>query len=684
MPRLSEVTGTNRRKLSEVQAAEPPAARAANPPPSATPALPQPSLFGLSSDFKERSGLSAFEMLAGAGKDMFGSRMGAAEYLAGKSGGRALLGSDDSPLVQLQDGTQYRLNNPGLDSTDVGNVAGNVAALWSPASWINRFNQTKGLGLLGRMGTQGGGLAAADSGLQALFNRGQVDPIRTGATALGGGLGELVGPLVARGADAIRRGLTSGQTRQEAAQALAREIGLQNPNAEQLARLGGAADEIAAGTDPRTVLGREEFGFIYTQGQRAKDPVRARELLTREEGLRQSPGGSPAFELAGRRNADSLTTALDSFRSKWGATADTPAGLAQDAAERVSGQANDLRGRIGTAYDNAATGTRAAIDAASIRALPDRLAQSVRDFAPNATTTPATARTLEQLQNQTSMILKGGEGANVRGVTLNALETQRRILGHNLDAAANKADRTAMGALKREFDGWLDEAVDSALVSGDPAALEALKNARGLRAEYGRRFEGGADSDKFIAGLLNGSKTPEELVNIALGASSVSKAGGARFIERLRVAAANDPAVMGNLRTAHFMRLTRDGSGKPLEAGRIVRNIAATDYGNASVVHALYSPKEWAEVQRLATALEPLVLKGDLARTSGTTERLLRQLYQKVGGQLPFIGNSLRGIGDTVDSVQAGKLVNSPLLPQYRADPSLNATTAAGFGDWQR
>ena len=163
MPRLSEVTGTKRRKLSEVQAAGPSGARAAEPLPSAAPAaLPQPSLFGLSSDFKERSGLSAFEMLAGAGKDMFGSRMGAAEYLAGKSGGRALLGSDDSPLVQLQDGTQYRLNNPGLDSTDVGNVAGNVAALWSPASWINRFNQTKGLGLLGRMGTQGGGLAAAD------------------------------------------------------------------------------------------------------------------------------------------------------------------------------------------------------------------------------------------------------------------------------------------------------------------------------------------------------------------------------------------------------------------------------------------------------------------------------------------------------------------------------------------
>ncbi len=166
-------------------------------------------------------------------------------------------------------------------------------------------------------------------------------------------------------------------------------------------------------------------------------------------------------------------------------------------------------------------------------------------------------------------------------------------------------------------------------------------------------------------------------MNIALGASQVSKAGGARFIERLRVAANNDPQVMDGLRAAHFTRLTRGNNGEPLQPGQILRNIRTTEYNNASVLKALYSPDEWRQVQRLADALEPMVAKGDFARTSGTGERLMRMMFQRGAGGLPLVGPLVEGFTSGVQGVQAARAVRGPVRPVLRTPGEVPAAGAA-------
>lgn len=170
-----------------------------------------PSLFRLDSDFRKRSGVGAGDMLWAAAKDMFGSRQGAAEYLAKESGGA--VGADDrgEPVLSLPGGQAYRLNDPGIDSTDAANVAGNVAAFMTPAGWANRVAQARNAGTLGRAALQGGALAATDAGLQTAFE-GAIDPTRTALVGLSGAGGELVaGGLrgmagrAAQGLDPIRQ-----------------------------------------------------------------------------------------------------------------------------------------------------------------------------------------------------------------------------------------------------------------------------------------------------------------------------------------------------------------------------------------------------------------------------------------------------------------------------------------------
>lgn len=653
----------------------------------ATQPEPRPSLFRLDSDFRDRTGVSMPAMLGAAAKDMFGSREGAAEYLAERAGGTVEQDERGEPVLRLPDGTSYRLNDPGLDSTDVGNVAGNVAAFWTPAAWAARFAKARQLGLLGRMGLQGAAAGTTDVALQLGFNDGEVDPVRTAAATVGGAGGEAVGTGLAvvgrRGVNAFNE--LSGRNVARA-EDLLRQQGVA-PTAESAQQLAAKIPELEAGANPNALIGAQRYGFTYTQGQRATDPKQQFSLLSQEELLRQSPAGGQVLRDAATRNAGQLENALTGITTQVGGkSAATPAELATGAASRLRGQADDLDARISDAYTAAGAGNRTAVSIDAVRGLPRMLRTSVADFAPNPDTTPVAARTLSQIDEATKALLARGEegGGNVAGVTLKALETQRRILNNNINAATNNADRAAMVKIKREFDAWMDEAVDTALVSGDAGALETMKQARALRAEFGRRFEGNTESDKFIAGLLSGSRTPEELVNIALGASQVSKAGGARFIERLRTAAGDDPEVIGNLRAAHLMRLTRGNDGQPLAMGQIVRNVRTTDYNNASIVKALYSPEQWAEIRRLASALEPLVAKGDFARTSGTSERMARMLFSRMGGGLPIIGEMVKGVGEGMNVVRAQRALSQPLRLPGMSGPTAPAVVAAGVADGRR
>jgi len=636
-------------------------------------------MFALDSDIDEDTPLHAGHALVASAKDMFGSQRSVAEYVAEKSGGRVARTSDGGYGVILPDGREYRVNEEGLDSADVANVAGNIAAAFLPAAWAGRVAKARNVGTVGRMGLQGAVAGGQDAAMHAAAT-GEVDAERAALSAGGAGLGELAGTGLSAASSKLGQmaRVRSGANRQSALATL-QAAGIDQPSPNMLAQVAPQMEQVRLGADPRAVLGEAEYGFQYTMGQRLTDPARKHAQLSQEEVLRQSPGGAAAFRNVEEANRSRLDEALAGMGTRLGGgNAATPGELVQGAAGRLRQQADELKSQVDDAYAGVRGAETVAVSRDAVGAVPDRLRAAVRDFDINPSTTPAASRALDQVRAATSSVL-GNQ--NVRGVTLRALESQRRILSNAIGSAANPTDRAAVSAIKREFDGWMDEAIDTALVTGDPGALAQLKEARALRAEFARRFEGGKDADRFITGLLDGSRTPEELMNIALGASQVSKAGGARFIARLRTAANDDPAVMGGLRAAHLARLTRGANGETLTPGQIVRNIRSTEYTNASVVRALYSPGEWLEIRRLASALEPMIAKGDFARSSGTAERLMRAMGVNVGG-LPLIGGVLQVTKGVRDTLGAQKAVGGQLKPYNQGRPIEAAAGGATLEEW--
>lgn len=621
---------------------------------------PNASLFRADSDFREKSGAGVGQMLWAAAKDMFGSREGAAKYLAENVGGKVGRDANGQPVLTLKDGTAYLLNDDGFDTTDAANIAGNVAAFASPAGWVGRAAQARNVGLGGRLALQAATAGATDAGLQAATSEGSVDPMRVLASTAGGAGGEVVGSGIGAGINKLATLSRSGSAQTVARNALQ---DLEAPvTAESINRLSALAPQIRAGANQNALLGQSEYGLRYTLGQRMTDPTAQFRQLSREEVLRQSPGGGGQFREMETANRDSIGNALTGLTERLGGgVAQSPGEMAGGAAEGLRQQAGALKSQIGDAYDAVRNASTTSVAPEAIAEVPRRLAQSVRDFDVNPQTMPAAARALQQISEASEGILQNPSGGQVKGVTLRALEAQRRILNAAVGSATNASDRSAVQAIKREFDGWMDEAIEKSLTTGDAQALDLLKTARGLRAEYGRRFEGGADSDKFIQGVIDGSRSPEELVNIALGAGQVSKSGAARFIERLRTAAANDPDVVGGLRAAHFTRMTRGANGEALTPGQIARNVRSTDYSNASVVKALYTPEQWSEVRRFAAALEPLVAKGDFAKTSGSGERLVRAFMDQFVPNIPFVGGAMSGIKGAGDAIKSGRAINAPV-----------------------
>lgn len=639
-----------------------------------------PSAFNMDRATAERFGLAgAGTGITAAAKDMFGSEKGVAEYLAQQSGGRVVRAPEGGYGLILPDGSQFRVNEPGMDSADVANVAGNIAAAFLPASWAGRVAQARNIGTIGRVGLQGAAAGAQDAGMHAAVSNGKVDVGRAAISAAGGGLGELAGTGLSAAGNKLGQlsRMRSGANRREAVNMLA-DAGIDRPQTNVLAQLAPQVEQVRLGADPRTALGSAEFGFQYTQGQRLTDAAKKHAQLSKEEVLRQSPGGAAAFEGLQSNNLARLGEAVDDIGGRLGGQPmASPGELVQGSAGRLRQQADELRGRVDDAYANVRNADTVAVSRQTVSSVPDRLRGAVREFDIHPSTTPGAFRALEQVQAATSHIL-GNKAVN--GVTLRALETQRRILGNAVGGAANPADRAALMAIRREFDGWMDEAIDTALVTGDQAALSQLKQARALRAEFGRRFEGGKDADKFIAGLLDGSRTPEELMNTALGAAQVSKSAAARFIARLRTAANDDPAVMGGLRAAHFARLTRGKDGKSLAPGDILRNIRETEYSNASVAKALYTDAEWAEIRRLGNALEPMLAKGDFAKSSGTAERIWRMLMSVLRGGakiIPGVNVATEVLVGGKQSLGAKEAISGALRPYNQANPVFPAAGKA-------
>lgn len=462
-----------------------------------------------------------------------------------------------------------------------------------------------------------------------------------------------------------------------------------------------AVDEIDAGAEPATVLGREEFGFQYSTGQmmKATDPRRPGQLQ-REEFLRTQTGDGPIIGGAGRpffdadnANAAALNTAVqDRLRGFGGGQSSAVGEVSRLQSALVSARETAKQG-VDDAYAAARNAGRLDFPVDQLQGLPNRFKRALSE----SNTALSEGRTPQALGliREISKTLDDAAGGNVRAFNLRAMETQRQTINDALSLArraGNSVDARATAIIKAQFDATIDDMIARGLASGDEAALAKLKDARALHADYTRRFNPEGAARQLIDGLSSGRLTPDEAINTMLGQTNVAPAKAINYVRAVRAAAEGTEIGADPLKAAHFMRLTHGKDGGLLSPGQIARNISQAENTTPTLLRELYGAGEWASIKRLAEALEPLTLRGPDGNITGGgrgVRTFMQFLEQRPEARLVVNLPGVRTAVDILRRASDGAAASSATTGTYRGaaaaapniPPRLLAPAAASGAD---
>ena len=602
-------------------------------------------------------------------------------------------GRNPRVMARMQPDEEFRfINAPGFSGQDVADLAtGAVAFL--PASRFAQGGGSMGMRMARGAGAAGGTQALMDQSATAFGAQEGANVVRTSVAALSQAAAE---PLVSLGGALARSRARSGGALDDAgAAALNRNNDLTSVEAVRAGR--GAGVNAASSSDEaaRRALA-DEFDVPLTRGQQARDPSQVRSEL---QMVRGSHGASAREEI--RPFLQSQAEAVEGAARRFGG--DVPTGprssvereVGERVQERVRGAANDLWSQIDDAYD-VARGLDARFDARAVRDLPRAADEwlAANDFVFDATEMPATRMSRERLQALVSEIDALDSGAeDVVGVSLHRIEQTRRQILNAAGAASNNADRAAVRHVRDALDSWTDRAIDDALISGDEAALEALQQARGLRARYaraysanpGRRRDGSIRPDgagNIIRRIVEDDLTGSEVVNLLWGRSQIgNQRGTARAVERLVGELGAESAEVSALRNAYIARLMRRLPTSEQPGG--FTQTLARDWRDAmtgpgsEITRALFTRSERAQMTRYTRMLEELVPPDGSGATSGTPEGvavLLSQFTRDILDRFPVAGPMIRRVTSGVDDGGRG-MARAAIRPPR---PAMTGPVAAG------
>lgn len=241
------------------------------------------------------------------------------------------------------------------------------------------------------------------------------------------------------------------------------------------------------------------------------------------------------------------------------------AGTVQDVIGRVGDtinkQAGSMRRQIDNAYDLARKGQGVKISRDDIKnGLLADIANMRREGGYDISRMPEAAAVLRRLGGRV-----GGptQNSRVTGIALGELEATRTQATQAAMRSKDPVEQKFLRSLVRNYDNFMSETAANAATEGDAAAINAFKNAVGLRAEYGRRFE----RNNIVNSIVEG-RSVDDLTRDLFGSGVISgRSEMAKNLQSIFQAAGSDVnAVKADMQTAVMKRLF-ERSARSFEEG---------------------------------------------------------------------------------------------------------------------
>lgn len=500
---------------------------------------------------------------------------------------------------------QGYVNAPGFSFRDATQLAGQ-AALFAPAG-----RAAQGVGTLARMAGVAGKSAATsvgiDLGAEALGADQSgimgVSPARAVVSAAAGGLFEGLSPLAAK---AWRRLLGRKQyfdastgRLTEAGRQRAIQLDL-DPDGMEPALNRTFSRYAREGAEPgivRRTVDADEFGIRQSRAQQTDDYGLANMQERMAKGLEGVEPQRIVKEFLQGQQDDIARAQAGVGTRLSGRTVDDVTQPADIVRADLGAREQAVRQQVDNAYEAARAAGPLEVPREATSNLAERMRGALQDRAVDRGLTPATVSALRDINKRL------GRGGNV----LKEFENTRRVVEGWRRAASNSTDRANVGILKGELDNWLDDTIDAGLYAGDPEVVALLKDARGLRRQYGQLFERSGSRDRAGAMVekIMGAETPEQAANYILGAGEIGRNPELTVaLRRLGDAMGRDSEGWGAIREMVWDRLSRSPQGQPLTS-RVFQNKLNTALArNQSALREVFSPDEIKMLQRYGRALE--------------------------------------------------------------------------------
>lgn len=240
---------------------------------------------------------------------------------------------------------------------------------------------------------------------------------------------------------------------------------------------------------------------------------------------------------------------------------------------------------------------------------------------------------------------------------------RRQLVSYYKQAQRNPEDQRAVRAIINSFDAHVERAVADGLFSGDPRALEVLREARGSFARYQRTFspqsnDGGVG--EAMRRIVQRNATAEETANMIVGSGKIGQAGlPVRIADRLEQVLGADSEAWNSVRQAIWQKASRVTNAKgEADAARSTQGIQ--DLAGSSLGRRMFTPEELTAMRNHAQGSRDL--EGVVARTSTARAERAQTAYEQAFGTGELSGKQKKVFQRMVDGTAEPEEISNALF----------------------
>lgn len=597
-------------------------------------------------------------------------------------------------LIASIGGQEYWLNKPGVSGQDLDNVRVSLAASAPLALPAGGAGTAAGRFLTGAL-AGGGTEVAMDVAAGASGSQQGVDATRAGIAAGLGGVADLVLPKIVGAVGRwIRQGrapVVNGQPSRE----VRRLLGLNgiDPDSIPAATWQNFADivERQKPDDLMAAFRQAEAASLpgspaLTTAQATQNPEMMRAMAGAEQGLL----GNRARTIAGGARAQqqqALSATAEAVQQQLGGgVIGAPGQGGALAANELVGRAATEKAGVKSAYDLARSiGADAATPEGAFKTWGQAVTRVLDERGFDLDMMPAASKYLNDI---------AGMGDNLPGL----MKWRSRVTNAIRDAGT-PSERATLSIMLDGFDEWLDDVAGRGLLSGDPAALSAWKDAMAKNRQFRSLFERKSITDMLVdtAGEAPQLKVaPDDAVNVIFGKGELgSKTGLATDLGRLRNVLGAQSDAWKAIKEEAFLRLFRsqpqaEGTGALLtgrfKPGAYNKALATALRDQPTAMRMLFSADEIKQLQQFGRVLEyayGLKPMPQNVNPSGTAA-LASTIGKRTLGNMGFLGQATLGvlgkllgpISDMANALSVERMARGVLpstLPKFTTAPAVAA-----------